>query len=191
MRRIQPRRPGGGQVHAGAGGFIRSARTRFRRNLPHEKRSLMAKSLGNEPLPPCTRILRSSQSEPLWLCRHRAFTNCSRPGFAPRMGIAILSEVVLSALFLGTRPPSPATPVPAHRIAPSKFSLRPDSSVVERGPEKAGVGGSIPSLATTLNHPIESNSRALGLSARSAPNPAGGLEKPSRRRFNPVSGHHS
>ena len=27
--------------------------------------------------------------------------------------------------------------------------LRPDSSVVERGPEKAGVGGSIPSLATT------------------------------------------
>jgi hypothetical protein len=27
---------------------------------------------------------------------------------------------------------------------------RPDSSVVERGPEKAGVGGSIPSLATTL-----------------------------------------
>src|ERR1700753_3297375 len=31
-----------------------------------------------------------------------------------------------------------------------KFALRPDSSVVERGPEKAGVGGSIPSLATTL-----------------------------------------
>ena len=28
---------------------------------------------------------------------------------------------------------------------------RPDSSVVERGPEKAGVGGSIPSLATTLS----------------------------------------
>ena len=28
--------------------------------------------------------------------------------------------------------------------------VRPDSSVVERGPEKAGVGGSIPSLATTL-----------------------------------------
>ena len=27
---------------------------------------------------------------------------------------------------------------------------RTDSSVVERGPEKAGVGGSIPSLATTL-----------------------------------------
>jgi hypothetical protein len=29
-------------------------------------------------------------------------------------------------------------------------SPRPDSSVVERGPEKAGVGGSIPSLATTI-----------------------------------------
>ncbi len=29
-----------------------------------------------------------------------------------------------------------------------KSSLRPGSSVVERGPEKAGVGGSIPSLAT-------------------------------------------
>ena len=28
--------------------------------------------------------------------------------------------------------------------------LRPGSSVVERGPEKAGVGGSIPSLATTF-----------------------------------------
>ena len=33
----------------------------------------------------------------------------------------------------------------------AKFALRPDSSVVERGPEKAGVGGSIPSLATTLD----------------------------------------
>ena len=31
-----------------------------------------------------------------------------------------------------------------------QFALRPDSSVVERGPEKAGVGGSIPSLATTF-----------------------------------------
>ena len=30
-------------------------------------------------------------------------------------------------------------------------ALRPGSSVVERGPEKAGVGGSIPSLATTLS----------------------------------------
>jgi hypothetical protein len=36
------------------------------------------------------------------------------------------------------------------RNCTSKFALRPDSSVVERGPEKAGVGGSIPSLATTF-----------------------------------------
>ena len=35
------------------------------------------------------------------------------------------------------------------RISKTAIALRPDSSVVERGPEKAGVGGSIPSLATT------------------------------------------
>ena len=35
---------------------------------------------------------------------------------------------------------------------------RPDSSVVERGPEKAGVGGSIPSLATTFQ---QSSSRIV------------------------------
>src|ERR1700735_1922315 len=34
------------------------------------------------------------------------------------------------------------------RFMQLSFRLRPDSSVVERGPEKAGVGGSIPSLAT-------------------------------------------
>src|ERR1017187_3581170 len=32
-----------------------------------------------------------------------------------------------------------------------RFMPRPDSSVVERGPEKAGVGGSIPSLATIFS----------------------------------------
>src|ERR1019366_3095477 len=47
-------------------------------------------------------------------------------------------------------PPFPVSPEPAQGIATGKFALRPDSSVVERGPEKAGVGGSIPSLATTL-----------------------------------------
>ena len=36
------------------------------------------------------------------------------------------------------------------RFMQLSFRLRPDSSVVERGPEKAGVGGSIPSLATTF-----------------------------------------
>jgi hypothetical protein len=40
-------------------------------------------------------------------------------------------------------------PTPPNRFFPWKVP-RPDSSVVERGPEKAGVGGSIPSLATTL-----------------------------------------
>jgi hypothetical protein len=44
--------------------------------------------------------------------------------------------------------------MPARRSNPAQITypaiaLRPDSSVVERGPEKAGVGGSIPSLATT------------------------------------------
>ena len=45
-------------------------------------------------------------------------------------------------------PPPPVSPdfKPKDAI---EVSLRPDSSVVERGPEKAGVGGSIPSLATT------------------------------------------
>ena len=33
----------------------------------------------------------------------------------------------------------------------TKSALRPGSSVVERGPEKAGVGGSIPSLATIIS----------------------------------------
>ena len=36
-------------------------------------------------------------------------------------------------------------------LSESAIMPRPDSSVVERGPEKAGVGGSIPSLATTLD----------------------------------------
>ena len=47
-------------------------------------------------------------------------------------------------------PPCPAMPESAQQIATQKFALGPDSSVVERGPEKAGVGGSIPSLATTF-----------------------------------------
>ena len=40
--------------------------------------------------------------------------------------------------------------IPRKAAATEGFALRPDSSVVERGPEKAGVGGSIPSLATTF-----------------------------------------
>src|SRR6202050_1254591 len=38
---------------------------------------------------------------------------------------------------------------------------RPGSSVVERGPEKAGVGGSIPSLATTFPVEFEFTSREV------------------------------
>ena len=51
-----------------------------------------------------------------------------------------------------------------------KFALRPDSSVVERGPEKAGVGGSIPSLATTPSN-LKLLPRSIGV------NPARGPEK--------------
>jgi hypothetical protein len=69
-----------------------------------------------------------------------------------------------------------------------EFALRPDSSVVERGPEKAGVGGSIPSLATTpLFSRIPSRAKA---DARQRSNHARGPEKAHRRRFNPVSGDH-
>src|SRR5690242_11847667 len=42
---------------------------------------------------------------------------------------------------------SGSTGIPAQDLA-TQSALRPGSSVVERGPEKAGVGGSIPSLAT-------------------------------------------
>ena len=70
-------------------------------------------------------------------------------GLAAKMGVAILFEVV-AAHCKWTRPPLPASPDSVQEIATEKFALRPDSSVVERGPEKAGVGGSIPSLATTV-----------------------------------------
>ncbi len=40
-------------------------------------------------------------------------------------------------------------------------SPRPGSSVVERGPEKAGVGGSIPSLATTNRNRLTPYPRKL------------------------------
>ena len=58
--------------------------------------------------------------------------------------------------------------------------------MVERGPEKAGVGGSIPSLATTPFHFIASRAPA----ERSSVVKSAALKRPSRRRFNPVSGHH-
>ena len=54
-----------------------------------------------------------------------------------------------SALYVESPAFSGAVRNPRVEMQP-KFALRPDSSVVERGPEKAGVGGSIPSLATTF-----------------------------------------
>jgi hypothetical protein len=65
------------------------------------------------------------------------------------MGVAILVEVVLSAVFVDSPTFSGDAGFRAQNCT-KKFALRPDSSVVERGPEKAGVGGSIPSLATTF-----------------------------------------
>ena len=60
----------------------------------------------------------------------------------------------------------PLAPESSQEIATEKFALMfalgPDSSVVERGPEKAGVGGSIPSLATTPSY-TTFLSRAIGL----------------------------
>ncbi len=53
--------------------------------------------------------------------------------------------------------------------ARSRFGIepRPDSSVVERGPEKAGVGGSIPSLATTISDQTEDERSRTGSAFRS------------------------
>jgi hypothetical protein len=69
-----------------------------------------------------------------------------------RRAKACYTNQVVAALF-EELPPHPAKSFdsgrpPAQKLQ-LKFALRPDSSVVERGPEKAGVGGSIPSLATT------------------------------------------
>src|SRR5579871_6371523 len=60
-----------------------------------------------------------------------------------RKGVGILSGLLQHTV----RGPRLLLP---RRKMQRKSSLRPGSSVVERGPEKAGVGGSIPSLATIL-----------------------------------------
>ena len=57
-------------------------------------------------------------------------------------------ELFLSAVFVDSPTFSGDAGIRAENCK-WKYALRPDSSVVERGPEKAGVGGSIPSLATT------------------------------------------
>ena len=63
--------------------------------------------------------------------------------------VGILTQVV-AANCIWIRPPARLAGIRTGNCN-AMFALRPDSSVVERGPEKAGVGGSIPSLATTLN----------------------------------------
>jgi hypothetical protein len=68
-------------------------------------------------------------------------------GFAWKIGVGILVQL-LQRTVRGLAHHSGDAGIRAANCN-GKFALRPDSSVVERGPEKAGVGGSIPSLATT------------------------------------------
>ena len=67
---------------------------------------------------------------------------------------AILALVVLKIRDLRQLLFSVPNPISVQTSSGRQVALgttpRPDSSVVERGPEKAGVGGSIPSLATTF-----------------------------------------
>jgi hypothetical protein len=69
----------------------------------------------------------------------------ARPLWPRRIGVGILAEVVFRAHGKGMFPPLKSA------AADNSPQPRPGSSVVERGPEKAGVGGSIPSLATIPN----------------------------------------
>ena len=68
---------------------------------------------------------------------------------------AILALVVLKISDLRQLLFSVPNPISVQTSSGRQVALgttpRPDSSVVERGPEKAGVGGSIPSLATTFS----------------------------------------
>ena len=77
-----------------------------------------------------------------------------RPGLAWTIRVGILIQLLQSTV-RGAASLLRRRRIPRRSIAIALFALRPDSSVVERGPEKAGVGGSIPSLATTLPfHPV-------------------------------------
>ncbi len=80
-------------------------------------------------------------------------------------------------------------PEPASAAADNcTHQLRPGSSVVERGPEKAGVGGSIPSLATIPFERIKFGGRARALERRSVVLPAAPA-KGRRRRFRCIFPH--
>ena len=84
-------------------------------------------------------------------CRPRGVRQGSADAkFAHSEVIAILTFVACAQLLTWPGPPPEAADSdPTQAEAASLDVARPDSSVVERGPEKAGVGGSIPSLATT------------------------------------------
>ena len=109
--------------------------------------------------------------------------------FAGAMRVAILAQSFSKAPAGSTR--GAAVPLPHRQVKPKRPLCaspkaygnfprgRPDSSVVERGPEKAGVGGSIPSLATTLNTfvprpglpmpPVTLEMKVLAVYARTSP----------------------
>ena len=80
----------------------------------------------------------------------RGLADLARPVWPAVREIAILSQVVAAHCSWNCPAFLPAQPESAQEIATKESALRPGSSVVERGPEKAGVGGSIPSLATIL-----------------------------------------
>src|SRR6202044_967991 len=68
---------------------------------------------------------------------------------------------------------------------------RPDSSVVERGPEKAGVGGSIPSLATIFSTTYKSvslrfHSNSFQLARRDSPRIGARTDRLSSTLFGPA-----
>ena len=69
------------------------------------------------------------------------------PDHAKAAGLAANGCLAILEKLLQKRSIPPVGRTPRLKYPPA-IALRPDSSVVERGPEKAGVGGSIPSLAT-------------------------------------------
>ena len=100
------------------------------------------------------------------------------PGAGPPVersrGICCYTGRVVHAV-LGRRAPRPNREIRHNLSVDSALGHpRPDSSVVERGPEKAGVGGSIPSLATTFQTTCKSvsprfHSNSFQLARRDSP----------------------
>ena len=99
--------------------------------------------------------------------------------------IGILALVVLSARHVETPTSRQCHSAALESAQIQSSQLRPGSSVVERGPEKAGVGGSIPSLATILFQYFVPHGRALAVKRSKVVSPAA-LQRPASARFNPV-----